>query len=96
VIAGVMGATFGSVYSRFQDCTWQLLPPQADVANAMGFATMCKLLGAGVGNFIAGVILSYFTREPSTIHLTRDGGVMESYKVSGYIIMCALSAGCSF
>merc|ERR1712083_1168651 len=57
ILSALLGATFGLVFSRFQDCTWQLLPPNVEFANAMGFSTMWKLLGAGLGNFIAGLIL---------------------------------------
>merc|ERR1719410_2653302 len=74
IIAILFGGAFGSVYSRFQECTWSILPQGIDVANAMGFAAMCKLAGVGVGNFLAGIILD----------------VCNTYSLvlSGYFIMC--------
>jgi len=92
VLAGLMGGTFGSVYSRFQDCTWQLLPQNAEVANAMGFATMCKLVGAGLGNFVIGLILSFFAKpEEKGMEGTSE---LESYRTMGYVVMSLVSAAC--
>lgn len=108
VLAGLLGATFGSVYSRFQDCTWQLLPRDVEVANAMGFATMAKLLGAGLGNFVSGVILSFFRIGNHAHHAsatkTTDNvpgsastvADLEGYKIGGYIVMCVVCALCVF
>lgn len=79
IIAGFLGLSFGSVYARFQDCTWSLLPGDADIANLMGFAAMSKLAGVGIGNFVAGLILDSYVR----------GGSIE---FSGYILMCAFCA----
>jgi len=76
IIAVLFGGAFGSVYSRFQECTWSILPRGIDVANAMGFAAMCKLAGVGIGNFLAGIIL--------------DVCNMHSLVLSGYFIMCTL------
>eukprot|EP00746_Dinoflagellata_sp_MGD_P162935 gnl/MRDRNA2_/MRDRNA2_90692_c0_seq1.p1 gnl/MRDRNA2_/MRDRNA2_90692_c0~~gnl/MRDRNA2_/MRDRNA2_90692_c0_seq1.p1 ORF type:complete len:589 (-),score=105.38 gnl/MRDRNA2_/MRDRNA2_90692_c0_seq1:3-1769(-) len=61
--AGIlMGTAFGSVYALFQSCMWKLLPENAsDVANAMGFAALCKCVGIGLGNFAAGFILDAFS-----------------------------------
>jgi len=57
----LFGATFGSGYARFQDAVWQVLPSQdMGQANAMGFNTMCRLLGIGIGNFVAGLMLDFF------------------------------------
>merc|ERR1719361_2866016 len=67
VISALLGASFGSVFSRFQDCNWQLLPPQIETANAMGFSTMWKLLGAGLGNFIAGLVLDVFQTDSGVL-----------------------------
>jgi len=77
-IAVLFGAAFGSVYSRFQECTWSLLPPGVDIANAMGFAAMCKLAGVGMGNFLAGIILDVCTSH--------------GHSLIGYFIMCTLCA----
>jgi len=77
-IAVLFGAAFGSVYSRFQECTWSLLPPGIDIANAMGFAAMCKLAGVGVGNFLAGIVLDICNAR--------------GHNLSGYFIMCTLCA----
>lgn len=60
MLASVFGAAFGSAFSRFQDVTWAELPSHADLANAMGFNVMSRLLGVGLGNFIAGLILDCF------------------------------------
>jgi len=76
IIAVFFGGAFGSVYSRFQECTWSILPQGIDVANAMGFAAMCKLAGVGVGNFLAGIIL--------------DVCNAHNLVLSGYFIMCTL------
>mmetsp|Transcript_104128 Transcript_104128/g.222475 ORF Transcript_104128/g.222475 Transcript_104128/m.222475 type:complete len:636 (+) Transcript_104128:146-2053(+) len=76
----LLGSAFGSVYTRFQERTWSILPQGVDVANAMGFAAMCKLAGVGIGNFMAGLILDFNT--------TEDRG----YEFSGYVIMCLFCA----
>jgi len=60
LFACVYGCAFGVAFSSFQDVTWQLLPHRCDVANAMGFNVMCRLLGIGVGNFAAGLILDQY------------------------------------
>lgn len=58
----LMGTAFGAVYALFQSCMWKLLPENAsDVANAMGFAALCKCVGIGLGNFAAGFILDAFS-----------------------------------
>jgi len=98
VLAGFLGATFGSVFSRFQDCNWQLLPPGVETANAMGYSTMWKLLGAGLGNFGAGLVLDFFvyTHDTASIgHQVTSAGPSTSsiaYQFSGYVAMCLSSA----
>jgi len=77
IFAIAFGFGFGSVYARFQECTWSLLPKGIDVANAMGWAAMCKNAGIGLGNFFVGFILDYF----------RDGP--KAYSLPGYFVMCA-------
>lgn len=100
VLSALMGATFGSVYSRFQDCTWQLLPSNVETATAMGFSTMCKLLGAGLGNFGAGVILEFFQSRGFSHHGMPVGAaghvdhMSVAYGPIGYSILCAASATC--
>jgi len=84
VVSAIWGMSFGSVYARFQECTWSLLPPGVEIANAMGFAAMCKLAGVGIGNFIAGYILDGFVQGK------------HSYKLHGYFIMCAACAAAVF
>merc|ERR1719487_2872025 len=79
-IASFFGFAFGSVYARFQDCTWSLLPSGADIANLMGFAAMAKLAGVGIGNFIAGLILDHYVSQT------------ETYEFRGYIVMCTFCA----
>ena len=52
ILASIFGFAFGSAFARFQDLTWQVLPPlpDGDVANAMGFNVMCRLFGVGLGD----------------------------------------------
>mmetsp|Transcript_21616 Transcript_21616/g.50498 ORF Transcript_21616/g.50498 Transcript_21616/m.50498 type:complete len:615 (+) Transcript_21616:210-2054(+) len=80
IVAALWGLSFGSVYARFQECTWSLLPSGVDIANAMGYAAMCKLAGVGIGNFVAGYILDGFVKGH------------HSYQLRGYFIMCACCA----
>jgi len=80
IVACLFGLAFGTVYARFQECTWSLLPPCVDVANAMGFAAMCKLAGVGLGNFFAGIVLDVYSLQ--------DG----RYQYSGYVILCLFCA----
>jgi len=63
LLAIAYGTCFGIAYGRFQDCTWQLLPDRTcgETATLMGFNNMCKLAGAGAGNFVAGLLLDQFT-----------------------------------
>lgn len=98
-LAALLGATFGSVYARFQDCTWQLLPQNVEFANAMGFSTMWKLLGAGLGNFIAGLILDLFpTDHPRWDAPTAPGekSKLIAYQLGGYMAVCWISALLAF
>lgn len=86
VVSGFLGLSFGGVYSRFQTCTWSLLPSGVNVANAMGFAAVMKVTGCGLGNFIAGLILDTF----------RVGGNVEHMGTVGYILMSWFCALCVF
>jgi len=79
-LAAFFGCSFGSVYARFQDCTWSLIPSGADIANLMGFAAMAKLIGIGIGNFVAGLILDSYTTGRDT------------YEIKGYVVMCFFCA----
>mmetsp|Transcript_17896 Transcript_17896/g.36140 ORF Transcript_17896/g.36140 Transcript_17896/m.36140 type:complete len:451 (+) Transcript_17896:1-1353(+) len=81
-IAALFGASFGTSFSLFQDLTWQILPQEVNFANAMGFNVMSRLLGVGLGNFLAGLILD-------ATYETVDG--RSGYRVSGYVIMCLFS-----
>lgn len=100
VLAFLLGISFGSIYSRFQDCTWQLLPPDADIANAMGFAAMCKLVGAGLGNFYAGCVLNFFAIVPQATATMTKGSrpgdrvidTLTAYSAQGYVTMCTSCA----
>lgn len=74
------GLAFGCAMSKFQECTWSLLAPGIDVANAMGFATMCKLAGVGFGNFAAGMLLNHYSTGGSEIDFI------------GYLTMCSFSS----
>lgn len=82
-LSALSGACFGASFTRFQDCTWDILPAGANVANAMGFNVMCRLFGVGLGNFIAGIILDQF---PDTN--LYPGGSHEGYMPMGYVILC--------
>lgn len=84
VLSVAFGLSFGTVYARFQECIWNLLPQGVDIANAMGFAAMCKLAGVGLGNFAAGAILDRFA------------DVRSNYDTRGYVVMALLSSGCVF
>jgi len=88
IVAFFLGLAFGSTYSRFQACTWSLLPPHVDIANAMGFAAVAKLTGVGLGNFIAGFVLDGF-------RTTVDAGG-QNYGSVGYFVMNWSSAVCVF
>jgi MFS family permease len=88
MVACLLGVSFGSVYSRFQDCTWSLLPTKTDVANLMGFAGMSKLAGVGIGNFAIGMILDAFIMDPSRVSV----GGNEHYEFRGYLWMCGFCA----
>merc|ERR1719401_261341 len=81
-MTGFFGAAFGVSFSLFQDLTWQILPPEVNFANAMGFNVMSRLLGVGLGNFFCGIILdmSY-----------KGGQVATVYEPVGYVIMCCFS-----
>eukprot|EP00927_Polykrikos_kofoidii_P023292 TRINITY_DN21506_c0_g1_i1.p1 TRINITY_DN21506_c0_g1~~TRINITY_DN21506_c0_g1_i1.p1 ORF type:complete len:873 (+),score=137.84 TRINITY_DN21506_c0_g1_i1:21-2639(+) len=82
VISFPFGILFGSVFSRFKARTWSLLPPEADVANAMAFASVMQVAGCGIGNFACGLVLEAFS-VPGGNH---------KYDVRGYIAMAWLSA----
>lgn len=82
MISGALGASFGAVYARFQSVLWLMLPANADFANALGFAAVCKVFGCGVGNFFSGFVLDAF----------RVQGNGEKIQMSGYIVMCLLSS----
>jgi len=82
-VTSLFGASFGMAFTMFQELTWQLLPEGIEVANAMGFNVMCRLLGVGLGNFISGLILDVsYTGEAA------NGAV---YDPMGYLVMCSLS-----
>lgn len=65
IIACIFGASFGSAFTKFQDVTWAVLPPGTNIANAMGFNVMSRLLGVGLGNFAAGMLLEFFNQSDS-------------------------------
>lgn len=88
VVSFFLGLTFGSVYSRMQACTWSLLPANVDIANAMGFAAVAKLVGVGIGNMVAGLILDAFR---TTIDVNG-----QNYSFVGYLVMNWSSAACVF
>jgi len=81
-LTGVLGGSYGMAFTMFQELPWQLLPEGIEVANAMGFNVMCRVLGVGLGNFIAGLILD----------LSYTGGAANGavYDPMGYLVMCTL------
>lgn len=83
IFATLLGGAFGAVYARFQDCLWHLLPKDAPIGNAIGFCMMCRLVGTGVGNFVAGIVLDFFW-EGDTDNW--------SYSPQGYSVVCVASA----
>jgi len=100
----LLGFAFGTGFARFQDITWQLIPPNVDVANAMGFNIMCRLFGIGVGNFFAGVLLDFFLlplhdgngpEDWDKYYHRLDTNAFQAqssavYRPSGYFAMCGL------
>lgn len=82
----VFGGTFGVAFSLFQDLTWELLPPDVDFANAMGFNVMSRLLGIGLGNFACGLMLD--------MCLDKTSMEIVTYKTEGYVMMCVFSGCC--
>eukprot|EP00440_Ansanella_granifera_P066559 gb/GFBE01072187.1/.p1 GENE.gb/GFBE01072187.1/~~gb/GFBE01072187.1/.p1 ORF type:complete len:599 (+),score=108.37 gb/GFBE01072187.1/:1-1797(+) len=100
VMATVFGLSFGAAFSRFQDCTWQLLPPEVDMATSMGFNVMSRNAGVGIGNFLAGMSLDCFRAGPRDLNLPTwvhpeivrqlDLTVV-AYTATGYYVMCGLS-----
>lgn len=79
----LFGTAFGVSFALFQDLTWQILPPEVNFANAMGFNVMSRLLGVGLGNFFCGVILD--------VSLDKTGAKDSVYAPVGYVIMCTFS-----
>mmetsp|Transcript_68504 Transcript_68504/g.132271 ORF Transcript_68504/g.132271 Transcript_68504/m.132271 type:complete len:640 (+) Transcript_68504:72-1991(+) len=79
----LFGGSFGMAFTMFQELTWQLLPEGVEVANAMGFNVMSRLLGVGLGNFVSGMLLD----------LSYTGGAAGGavYDPMGYLVMCTLS-----
>lgn len=98
-MALMMGYAFGTCFSRFQDCTWQLLPANCDMANSMGFNVMSRNAGVGFGNFLAGMALDVFPSRRHTIadvavkyrnwlHFSHPGMIIQwLHEVPGYTAM---------
>jgi hypothetical protein len=102
--AVLLGASFGSGFARFQDLTWRLLPAGNDSAKAMhmGFSLMCRLFGVGLGNFVAGWLLDWFTikNHGGPSHGAMNGAAVTDldkvYKPIGYVVMmCTCAVACS-
>jgi len=107
IMAAMMGYAFGTVFSRFQDCTWQLLPANCDMANSMGFNVMSRNAGVGFGNFVAGMVLDLFPSRRHTmswvvkhrewLHFSHPGMIIQylhevpGYTAMGYYVMCGSS-----
>mmetsp|Transcript_68400 Transcript_68400/g.216385 ORF Transcript_68400/g.216385 Transcript_68400/m.216385 type:complete len:548 (-) Transcript_68400:77-1720(-) len=84
LLSCVLGLSYGAVYSLVQTCTWSIIPRGANVANWMGLASLAKVTGCGLGNFVAGLILDSF----------RARGGRSGVAVPGYAAMswyCAVS-----
>jgi MFS family permease len=94
IVGSLFGLGFGSVYARFQDCMWQLMPANSPVANIMGFASMCKLFGAGFGNFVGSLILDAFPSPDAAEELMSQDRA--GYRPSGYIVVFTVSAILAF
>jgi len=60
----------------------------------MGFSTMWKLLGAGLGNFAAGLVLDFF-QDPA-VGVADDKAALIAYSKVGYIAVCVSSAVLAF
>lgn len=102
-IAAVLGAVYGAAFARWQDLVWRLVPPgEEKMANAMGFQIMCRLLGLGFSNLIAGVILANFATLEDEVPISKegwlvdaDGQVLPVYSVQGYCVLCVWSLLCA-
>jgi len=90
-VALFYGFFFGSAYSRFQDCTWMLLPQGVDMASVMGFNVMCRNAGLGAGNFLAGLILECFVAGGSSWYKSLFESTSTEYSTAGYVWLCTLS-----
>lgn len=99
IIASVFGYAFGLSFSQFQGITWQLLPSGIALANAMGFNVMSRLLGLGLGNFVAGLILDAFYVDNLSMAVAPDDTLVVQlpkqaegeYMFVGYVTMCTAS-----
>eukprot|EP00450_Noctiluca_scintillans_P040225 CAMPEP_0194479668 /NCGR_PEP_ID=MMETSP0253-20130528/2714_1 /TAXON_ID=2966 /ORGANISM="Noctiluca scintillans" /LENGTH=580 /DNA_ID=CAMNT_0039318933 /DNA_START=46 /DNA_END=1788 /DNA_ORIENTATION=- len=83
-VSCLYGGLFGIVYTRFQDLTWELLPSDARWANAMGFNTMMRNLGIGLGSFMSGLVLNFF--------VVNTGSDAVRYSVTGYFCVSVISS----
>lgn len=105
-MALIMGYAFGTVYSRFQDFTWQFLPENCDMANCMGFNVMSRNAGVGFGNFLIGMTLDLFPAPRHTVadvaniywwNAVHPGAITHylhaspGYTHTGYYVMCTSS-----
>merc|ERR1712118_557350 len=82
------GWGFGFVYALFQSCMWSLLPTNtSDIANAMGFAQLCKCIGLGLGNLIAGCILDTFSMGSSHHGNYAVGGYWTIISISAFLVL---------
>mmetsp|Transcript_23583 Transcript_23583/g.42608 ORF Transcript_23583/g.42608 Transcript_23583/m.42608 type:complete len:574 (+) Transcript_23583:60-1781(+) len=95
-MALLYGFFFGSAYSRFQDCTWMLLPPGVEMANVMGFNVMCRNSGIGLGNFMVGLILECYVVGGSSLYESLFESTDTNYSTAGYVWMCSISAVAAF
>jgi MFS family permease len=106
ICAAFFGFTFGCGYSRMQEATWLVLPTgDRGRANAMGFNTMTRLLGIGIGNFAAGLMLDcfYVGHPPADylVHAIKNWGLgvgssLQVYSREGYAWMCLACAICIY
>ena len=82
IMTVLFGSAFGVAFSTFHDLVWHSMPADVNIANAMGFNLMSRLLGVGLGNFFAGMILDMFWM---------DDGSGSMYAPGGYVLMCSCS-----
>jgi len=93
-VAMVKGVAFGGIYNIMQPVTWDAIPEMwrsgtGSISRAMSWIAVCRSVGVGVGNFIAGFILD-FAKTHSAVP-TQE----ENYPLCGYIALFLFTGSCS-